>query len=68
MQDPLADQTDVDRLQKELGKRVIFRANYDHFDHFGFQEGKDMSYTNDVLALLEKVGGPRPKKQKKAKA
>ena len=53
-QDTLADEDDVNWLQKQLGDKVVFRKDYNDFDHFSFQVGKDMSYTQDVVDLLKK--------------
>lgn len=52
-QDHLANKQDVDRLAGELGSRVKMYKEYDNFDHFGFSVGKDMSWTGDVVELIQ---------------
>ena len=51
--DTLSVKKDVDRLANVLGDRVVMMKEYTNFDHFGFQTGKDMSWTNDVLTVLD---------------
>lgn len=55
MQDQYADQTDVKWLHRQLGNRVKQVKTYNNFDHFSFQIGKDMSYTDDVVDLLKDI-------------
>ena len=65
--DRLADKIDVDRLYKELGDKVVLYKEYDQMDHNGFTVGRDMSWTRDVLALLEHLGGNKPKPKRHLK-
>lgn len=53
--DTLADKYDVDKLAAELDQRVVMHKEYDNFDHYGFSVGKDMSWTNDVVELIQSV-------------
>ena len=48
--------TDVDRLYDELNTNgaMVTKKEYDNFGHFSFIAGNDMSWTSDVVCLLEK--------------
>jgi hypothetical protein len=49
--DKLADPQDALWAYKEIGTPVVFYKEYDA-GHLTFMIGKDMSYFNDVMALL----------------
>jgi alpha-beta hydrolase superfamily lysophospholipase len=54
-QDAYCDKADVDRLARELGHRVVMHKEYDNADHSVFSIGKDMSWTNDVVELIQSI-------------
>lgn len=50
----MSTKKDVDRLHDELGDRVVMYKEYNWFDHSCFALCRDMSWTKDVVGLLEK--------------
>lgn len=59
-QDQTADPHDVAWLADRLGERIIKSVKIDKFDHQSFSIGKNMTYVNDVLHLLDQYSSPSP--------
>lgn len=57
--DTLGDPTDAAQAFATVENGVFFKE-YDNMDHFSFMVGKETSYTNDLLAQIQKVAQTAP--------